>query len=73
MNRVTEERNRKVKLANLSPNVSIIILNVSDLRLWAFPGGASGEDPPASRRLEGCRFDPWARKIPQRRRVAACT
>ena len=60
------ERNRS-KLANLSPSVSTVVLNESDLRL-GFPGGAAGEDPPCRcRRLEGCRFDPWARKMPWRR------
>ena len=51
-------------MANLSPNVSIIILNVSDLR-HGFPGGK--EPACQCRRLERCRFDPWARKIPWRR------
>ena len=32
-----------------------------------FPGGASGEEPSCQRRRYKSRYDPWIRKIPQRR------
>ena len=32
-----------------------------------FPGGASGEEPSCQRRRHKSWFDPWIRKIPQRR------
>ena len=36
---------------------------------WGFPGGASGKKPSCQcRRHKKCRFDPWVRKIPQRRK-----
>ena len=37
--------------------------------LGGFPGGTSSEEPAyPSRRQKRCRFDPWVRKIPWRRK-----
>ena len=45
-------------------------LNFPDTcKLLGFPGGTSGEEAPCQcRRHKRCRFDPWVRKIPWRRR-----
>ena len=35
---------------------------------WGFPGGASGKEPSSQSRIcKRLRFDPWVRKIPERR------
>ena len=37
------------------------------VRMWSFPGGASGKEP-TCRRHKRCGFDPCVRKIPWRRK-----
>ena len=50
----------------LEKKVKFILLAVA---MWGFPGGASGKEPTCQcKRLKRCRFNPWVRKIPWRRK-----